>query len=289
MELSDIVLTAIGGGAGGLIGFAIGRILPRNETGGMAPVGLVILVALSAFGGRLAPEFLDPYIGEDIRRLVAGPDATRFETELVEVMADQPFFVTVQTYAPERAQVWRQRVVEAYRSGGQAEAERVARAEGEAIGVWLITEFGPRASDDALLGFYSALTNFISGPLSAYPEACYAYAYGSLNASTSTTLDRLLSDSAGVALTASMVQLAEGASDLSVEYDIEAATAVQVEAMQAAMAVLGEGNSALFGQRQPANAIEYDLACSAMAAYFQTVMESEFRLDALRSILAASS
>ena len=291
MDMTDIALAAIGGGggalAGSLLGGLFGLIFMRGKGDKPNMVAIALTAGLAVAGGRLAPDLMEPYIGPSLRSILGEGAADEFDRAIGSAMEAEPFFAVVLEHSPDRAEAWRQAVSDAFRSGGEAEANRVAREQGELIGAWMVTEFLPRAADDVVLGFYETMLDLLSGPLSERPATCYAYLYGVDVPGAAEGLAELEQNGDLLPVLEAMSRLPEGAFAEPPVYDIMAVNAVQSEALQAALDELGEGNEALFGQRIPANEAEFALTCSAMEAFFRSVMASEDPATTLRALVAA--
>jgi hypothetical protein len=251
-----------------------------GRTGAM--LGLVLL--LVAAGGCSSPDS-----GPETADAEAAAAGGRFDQRLVETlerrMADNPVYAAVQRVAPERAAAWHRQVVTAYRSDGLSAAHAANLRISEEMGAGLSAEYAPRASDAALLAFYTEMQAVIAGPLSARPRVCYSFLLGDPGSGIDQTefaaLDAVLGP-----FSHRLAGLVDGASDEPVAYDADRALAVQMAAADSAASQAGDEALALLGERVPSTEAEYRLACSGMAAYLGAILASEGRLDALRDFAA---
>ena len=289
MDLAEIALAAIGGGAGALVGSLLGGlfglIFLRGKGDKPNMIAIILTVGLTVAGSRFMPDILEPYIGETVRGALAEGDIAQFEADVIEGMETEPFFIVGNQYAPERAEAWREAVFAAYRSGGEDAAMTVSHQHGEEIGAWLVAEYTPRATDENLEAFYRAMLDLLQGPLSTRPAACYTYFFsvqvpGAAEQMAEVDLNSVLN---------AMVQLPAGAAETPVAYDAALGGEVQMAAGQAALQRLGAGNEVLFGQRMAENEAEYALACSAMGAFLETMLAHEHSGPGMRALAAASA
>ncbi len=287
MDWSSVILAAIGGGVGaGLGGLLLAILWPRktpaNGAGRKLDLRGIVLIILVVLGSRLGQPLLDPIIGPAVRDWVG----TDFEGEIVEMMASEPFFQVLQEKAPERADAWRIAVAEAYRAGGEAEAARVARAEGEVIGAWMVAEFSPRATDEALLGFYAALSAVTRGTLMDHPRECYGFYLPNQFPGSPSSPDLETMGIDAMEIGRHMIALAQTASDEPVEVNAAAAAAAQEAAVMAASEVMGADNLILLGGRLPETDAEYRLVCQGMLAFFEHIQASDDPANTFRVMAA---
>ena len=116
MDWSSVILAGIGGGAGAGLGVLLLSILwPRRKVAGGAARKLdlrgILLIILAVLGAQLGQPLLDPVIGPTVRDWV-GVD---FESDVAEMMANEPFFQVLQEKAPDRAQQSRRAIARAAR------------------------------------------------------------------------------------------------------------------------------------------------------------------------------
>ena len=288
MDWSSVALAAIGGGVGAALGSLLLSVLwPRRAVAEGAARKLdlrgILMIIVVVLGARLGQPLLDPLIGPTVRDWIG----TDFDREVAELMANEPFFQVLQDKAPERAQAWRDAVATAYREGGGAEADRVARTEGEAIGAWVMTEFSPRATDEALLGFYSALSTMTRETLMDHPRDCYGFFFpGVPGGPPSPDFEALGLDP--LVLARQMIDLARTAYDEPVQVNLEAGQAGVAAAVAAATEVIGAENMALFGARLPENDAEFALICHGMLVYLDHIVTSDDAANTFRAVGVAS-
>ncbi|WP_417493702.1 hypothetical protein [Maricaulis sp.] len=287
MDWSSVVLAAIGGAVGAGLGTLLLAVLwPRRATADGAARKLdlrgIVMIIVVVLGARLGQPLLDPVIGPTVRDWI-GPD---FEGDVAEMMAQEPFFQVLQEKAPERAQAWRDAVAAAYREGGGVAAERVARTEGEAIGAWVMAEFSPRATDEALLDFYSALGRVTRETLLDHPRDCYGFYFpGVPGGPPSPDLEALGVDP--LVLARQMIELARTANDEAVPVNSEAGQAGVAAAVAAASEAIGAENMVLFGARLPENDAEFALICRGMLVYLDHISTSDDAANTFRALASA--
>jgi hypothetical protein len=283
MDWAFLSLTAIGGVAGAGIGLLVGRIFRAQPDGRNFGMARVIALLLLVAGANLGPRYLDPYLGEPIRNVLAAQVDRAVEATLLQ----EPIFQVLEEYAPEQAQAWRTSIAAAYRRGGYAESVRASEAEGERIGGWIITEYGPRASDASILSLYVAMVALTEDTLIHHPRDCYGfYFYDVVGGPQAPDLAELGADEND--LVEPMLDMVRSASSEAVDYDKRIADAVQNEAYERALAVLGDNRADLLDGRLPVNEGEYELACLAMLEFLSTYLDSDNVSTGLRGLLSYS-
>jgi hypothetical protein len=281
MDWAFLSLTAIGGVAGAGIGLLIGRVFrvqPDGRNFGMARVlALLLLVA----GANLGPPYLEPYLGKPIRNVLAAQVDRAVEATLQQ----EPIFQVLQEYAPEQAMAWRTSIAAAYRRGGYAESVRASEAEGDRIGGWIITEFGPRASDESIVSLYENMVALTEETLIHHPRACYGfYFYDVAGGPQAPDLAELGADEND--LVEPLLDMVRTASSGAIDFDQEVADAVQNQAYDSAVSVLGADRVDLLDGRLPVDEVEYRLARLAMLEFLSAYLDSEYAVTGLRGLLS---
>jgi|GEM_PF-3407386 len=293
---TDTTFWMIAGGAAGLaLGVLAALVLGQWRTGRGRVFGTALAAGLAVLGMRLGPALVGgPAIADSAASAEtqgASPTAARFEGALEAAMerewAGNPVFVAVERVAPDRSAAWREAVMTAYREHGLSAGRAANLRFSEAMGGWIASEYAPRATDEALLAFYSELQALAAGPLSARPRACYAFLYGDAGGALSAS-DMAALDDMARPYVHRVAGLVDGAAETPLLYDREQALAVQQAALEVAIVRIGEENLPLLDGRLPAGEAEYRLACEGMAAYLGAVLEAEDRMDALRSFAAGA-
>lgn len=301
MEIDMTVWKIMGGAAGLLAGIFAGLALGVWRTGHGRVAGTGFTAGLAILGSFAAPALagLAPALAggghpDSAQDLAQEPGQaadveSRFdralETVITRELAGNPVFGAIERVAPERATAWRESVMAAYREGGLAAGRAANLRISEEMGGWIAAEYAPRASDEALLAFYTEMFTLIAGTLNAEPRACYAFLFGnSGNALSASDLAAL--DDAVRPFADRTAGLVDGAAGEPLPYDLDRAAAVQASAAEAAASRIGEDNLPLLGERTPAGASDYQLACEGMAAYLGAILDAEGRVDALRDFAA---
>jgi hypothetical protein len=283
MDISEIVLAAIGGGLGAGAGVLAGRVFFGKQEQGKTGLAGIVTIALVVLGARMGAPVLDPHIGPSIRDWV-GVD---IDAEIDNALGDQPFLVALEEHAPERFAEMRSAIADGYRDGGSAEAQRVAAVVGSEAGAWIVTEFGSRASDEALIAFYASMSALARDQLMEFPEACYGFFFPAVPGGPgSPNFESLGVDAA--AMTNAMIDLMATASDEPLPFDTEASVQVQTAAATAALASMGEENADLFGRRAPVDQAEYTLACTGMVEFLDHYLASENGIHGFRQMSASN-
>lgn len=281
MDWAFLSLTAIGGAVGAGIGLIAGRVFRVEADGRNFGMARVIALLLFVIGANLGPEYLEPYLGNPIRSALAA----QVDRAVEETLRKEPIFGDLQEYAPEQAQAWRTSIAAAYRRGGRVESGRVAAAEGERIGSWIVSEFGPRASDASILALYQAMVALTEETLIHHPRECYGfYFYDVVGAPGAPDLAALGADKDG--LVEPMREMLRSGSGYRVDYDQGRALEMRDEANLRALGILGSGRADLLDGRLPADEAEFTLACKAMLEILSVYLEADDAATGLRGLLS---
>ncbi len=152
----EILCGGLVGALAGLLGFFIAKALvdPQKHPKGYQIILIVFVVAGMQLGNALvAPEVRAWQAQRDIERL----------------FQDDPFYSAVLADHPELRGPLETAFTEALKNGNPTEAKQA----GSAVLAPIVSEYLPRASDDALVGFARAMVATLSALQSDDPNRCY--------------------------------------------------------------------------------------------------------------------
>jgi hypothetical protein len=288
MDMTTLVLAAIGGGVAALLGLAAKSLLPAPERTFGLRLGNLLAIGLTLTGARFAPPLLEPMIGNQVRAMMAADEggARRAGDEVAALFENEPLLIALAEADPQAMDHMRQAVEEAYREGGRVAARSRSQEMGRELGEQAVRVYGVRTSDAALRRYFVA-TRAWGETLRTNPQRCYAIFYARVSSTPTSTSD-LVSAATGTDLSplmSAMVDVVREAGDEAVTVD---PARVQV-AQQALGVLLLESYTArdlrfMLGA-VPQNAEEMQLACDTMLTGLDLMLASEDSATLLRAAL----
>ena len=155
------------------------------------------------------------------------------------------------------------------------------------IGAWMVTEFAPRANDQALLEFYAALSSVTRETLMDHPRECYGFYLPNQFPGSPPSPDLEAMGVDPMEIGRMMIELARTAYDEPLAVNADAAAAGQAGAVAAASEVMGADNLILLGGRLPESDAEFGLVCQGMLTFFDHILASEDAANTFRAMSAA--
>jgi hypothetical protein len=268
MESYDLILGGLGGIVGLFAGLIVSAILPKNGDGGTGLIGFVVVIGLIAGGAVFAPPHIEPHAARYVRQMVSGDINNR----LPEMQTFDALYQAVRERDPQFANHWDRIVREAYVDGGLDAADRVARGEAFRMRGWLLSEYGARTSDEALLEYLRTFAEAIRSEVMADPYSCYAAFYPA----RTTPHARPLSDFeiASEDMAAAYAGIIEGAGLDPVEYDAYGAHMRGLSVLDA----VAERQGMLFDELRdgrPTTETDFVTRCAAYSDYYDTLLARE--------------
>lgn len=185
MDTYALILAGIGGIVGLLAGFILSAVLPKNDNGGTGLLGWLAILGLTGAGAVFAPPHIEPHAAPYIRQALSD----RAIETLPEMAAFDTFYTALEQRDPP---VWNHTsrlIREAYAAGGTEAADAVARAEAFRLRSWVLTEYGTRASDEALIAYLRFFNHAVETAVMDDPRSCYAAFYPRWNAFEARPMD----------------------------------------------------------------------------------------------------
>lgn len=232
MDWASIIIAAISGGIGGGVGALLGALFGERLR---SIVTVAFVVAAVVFLPRIIEPYLDPYLGATLR------DATGQTAEMekaLDVLMSDPLYEAIIDGDPEKERELRERLTEAYRTGGETGLLQEAQKIGEEFGESTVFVKMPRAREQDIIAFFETSVSILR--LLEFEDAtvCYQWSYGAQYNDRVDPLkfDRTIGEDLSKKLVQAIVAVVKDASDMPVSYD---RTGARLSVQQTATAVLG--------------------------------------------------
>lgn len=267
MDALQIGFGALGAVIGGTLGVLLLISLRKNAVA--RGFGVIQLIGLALAGGSFGAMVLEPHFGPQMR----AEQATDAGRDIDALFRDEPLFVAIAEVDREAAQTMRTEVEVAYRAGGSAAATRRSVELGEALGRRAVSEYGPRASDEALRGLYAAVLRW-GGSMQGRPDACYSAMYREIAAVPMNSMEvgAIADARATENVQAAMAEIIRSASEDTIDFDLEVALAAQDEAGAQLLEVYETNDLRFLLGAVPQDASEMQLACDVMLSTMEIVL-----------------
>ena len=232
MDWASLIIAGLSGGIAGAVGGLLGGLF-----GGRAQSTIITVFVVA--GIVVLPRFITPYIEPYIGPLVR--DATGqtavLDEELDKLMAE-PLFEAISEGDPEKEEEIKQRLRDAYRTGGEkallAEVQKIA----EEFSDTTVFAKMPYARDEDIVAFFQASVNILRRLEFDNADMCYQWSYGAQfgDPVDPMAFNRTIGERLNKDLIDAIVAVVKNASDTLVTYDQFGA---QMSIQQTANAVLG--------------------------------------------------
>ncbi len=281
MDWASIVIAAISGGIGGAVGGLLGGLFGERA---QSTITVIFVIAAVVVLPRFIEPYVEPVIGPALRD--ATGQTAAFEEQLEQVMAE-PIIEAVVDGDPAKEKEIRERLTEAYRTGGI----RGFAKEVEAIS----TEFGettvfaklPYARDQDIISLFQTSVDILRLMEFENPAACYQWSYG---AQYNDELDPIIFEQIvgrdlNQKLMRNMVAIVKNAGDMPVVYDRAGARFSIQQTAAAVIARLDQGTLQVIGGVRPAKSDEEKRAvCRATGNMYAFIIGLDNASDTFREM-----
>lgn len=284
MDLSEIVIAAIGGGLGALAGALIGGLIPRKEGSTGLGLGGIVTIILVIVGAQFAPPFIEPHVGPHVRAAL-GDDVG---SDVDALFAENEIFQALSEADPAAHERMRSRVEQAYGQGGIAAARDIAFQEGYELGQQAVIRFGPRAPDETLLAMQHTTLGVARG-LRQEPRLCYAMLYSAVTPQNVPMEDVSAAGNhpAAAGLQTMLSDLIRAAGPEVIAYDADRVAQAMGDVQLHMLENLSQEQLRYFTGYAPQTDVEYLQACDTMIDLLEFQLNHEYAADMVRAGLSA--
>lgn len=278
MDITSIILAGIGGALGAGLGLLFGARMPRRGDGFGQPQ--IIAIALTVVGALIVPVAAGPLVSGE-RGAHGGRD---MGAEVDAMFAENRMLQALATVDPDAQQRMRERAIEAFRTGGAEQAEQVMYEEAFVLGQTAVVVYGPRATDEALLGLQRTLLS-VARNLMSEPQYCYTLLYSGIAPQNISSRQAMEAGrhAAYAPMQDAMVALVLAAGPEVIPHDPDRATLGTGELQGFVFNNYDENRLRYFSGYQPQNDAEFAAACDAMADLLEFQLNHEYAADMVRA------
>ncbi len=281
MDWASLIIAGLSGGIAGAVGGLLSGLF-----GGRAQS---IIVTVFVVAGVVAlPRFISPYIEPHLGPLLR--DATGqtavLDEELDKLMAE-PLFEAITDGDPEKEEEIKQRLRDAYRTGGEKALMAEAQKIGEEFSGTMVFAKMPYARDEDIVAFFQTSVNILRRLEFDNADMCYQWSYGAQfgDPVDPDAFNRAIGDSLNKDLIDTMVAIVKNASSTLVAYDQFGA---QLSIQLTANAVLGRLQQGplevITGLRPAQSADEKRIVCRATGDMYAYILGLDNGADTFREL-----